>query len=268
MRNNIRGIDGTPIQRVRRTAPTEHSELFTDKELRHITKPPTPLTVALKTSLSAVAKFVKKHYRPFIRNVGNYTKLGLSIFLKNSKKMPSHICVLFSKKTRRKSLLLLVCIIVIGTIFFSLMKRSPAPAQPASQSYSQAAKNTLPKGTPEFATITPQGIQPSGGWTRVSPKTSDAVYAYADTIDSIRIIVSQQPLPKDFKTDTKNKIQELAIGYSAGEHLTIDSTDVYIGKSSSGQQSVVTTKNNLLILIKTNSAIDHGKLLNYIQSLR
>lgn len=139
---------------------------------------------------------------------------------------------------------------------------------------------TLPDGTtmttnnlsgkPEYPTMLPEGksIETLGGWTRVSPADREPVFAYVDTIGPNRIIVSQQPLPKQFKDDTASQVENFAKGYLADVKITAGNITAYIGTSAKGPQSVIFTKNNLLILIKSSVKIETAKWGEYISSLR
>ena len=80
--------------------------------------------------------------------------------------------------------------------------------------------------------------------------------AFADTIDGVPVSVSQQPLPEVFKKDTDAHLSELAKSYNATDKMNADGTTVYIGTSAKGPQSALFVKNNLLILIKSQSKID------------
>lgn len=128
----------------------------------------------------------------------------------------------------------------------------------------------LTKGTPSFKTLIPTGktIDDLGGWTRVSPTSADPVFAYIDKIGNTSVNLSQQPLPDSFKTDTNDQIASLASDFKATEKITIGSTVVYIGTSAKGPQSVIFSKNNLLVLIKSSVQINNNDWANYINSLQ
>lgn len=131
-------------------------------------------------------------------------------------------------------------------------------------------QQSLTKGTPDYATVLPTGktIRDLGGWTLVSPTGRDPVYAYIDKIGNMQINVSQQPLPKEFKPDTAEKIEKLAKEYGASEKLTVGNTIVHIGTSEKGPQSVIFYRDDLLILMKSSVRIDNGEWATYVNSLR
>ena len=129
----------------------------------------------------------------------------------------------------------------------------------------------LAHGSPSYPTVLPSGknIASLGGWSRVSPPNRNPVYAFADKIASVPVAVSEQPLPSEFLTDTSSKVSQLATDYNASQKVTFGNKDVfYIGTASNGQQSVILTKNNLLILIKSDSKIDTNSWVQYISALQ
>jgi len=132
-----------------------------------------------------------------------------------------------------------------------------------------SVKRQVVSESPDYQTILPQGksINELGGWKRVSPPKNEPVYAYGDKIGDIAISVSQQPLPSSFETDTGGHIRELAKGYNATDKITAGSTNVYIGTSAKGPQSVIFTKADLLILIKSQKKIDQKEWSAYIAAL-
>ena len=123
---------------------------------------------------------------------------------------------------------------------------------------------------PEYKTILPSGktIEELGGWKRISPTDRSAVFTYIDAIDNVQVNVSEQPLPDEFKEETATQIEQLAKGFKADEKVTVGSTEIYIGTSVDGPQSVIFTKNDLLILIKSASKIESNSWATYVNSLQ
>jgi hypothetical protein len=119
-----------------------------------------------------------------------------------------------------------------------------------------------------FQTILPAGrtIASLGGWERISPVNTAPVYAFADTIDEVTVSVSQQPLP--FSGAINEQVAQLASAYSATNAIDADNTKVYIGTSAKGPQSVIFTKKDLLVLIKSQAKIENDSWKRYISSLQ
>lgn len=122
---------------------------------------------------------------------------------------------------------------------------------------------------PDFQAVLPYGktISRLGGWQRVSPPENDPVFAFADKVDGIPVIVSQQPLPEAFKGNVNNQVADLAKKFNATTELEAGDTTVYVGTSSKGPQSVITAKNGLLILIKSEKVVKDVAWTDYVRSL-
>lgn len=140
----------------------------------------------------------------------------------------------------------------------------------ATDPNSLEASFNLERGTPKYPTVMPAGktAESLGGWTRISPKDRNPVYAYVDKIGNTSINVSQQPLPENFLADTAAKVEQLAINFKANEKVTIGSMDVHIGTSANGPQSVIFYKDTTLVLIKSTNKIDTNQWTQYINSLK
>jgi len=127
----------------------------------------------------------------------------------------------------------------------------------------------VPKNGPTYATILPSGksIASLGGWQRVSPDGTNPVYAYADTLDNVAISVSEQPLPDSFTNDG-TKLAQLAKTYSATDKVDASGISIFIGNSAKGPQSVIFSKKNLLVLIKSTKVIKNSSWSSYVSSLK
>lgn len=143
-------------------------------------------------------------------------------------------------------------------------------ARPSTATQTADPLHGLQRGTPDYRTLLPKDktTESLGGWVRVSPADRNPVYAYVDQIGTTSISVSQQPLPDTFKDDTHKQVEELAKSYSASEKIEVGGTPVYIGTSTKGPQSVIFTKDKLLILIKSTTHIENDQWQSYIASLR
>jgi hypothetical protein len=122
---------------------------------------------------------------------------------------------------------------------------------------------------PDFPTVLPSGktIEQLGGWGRVSPPNRNPVYAYSDNIDGVKIAVSQQPLPENFKADPAGRVKQLAQSFSATDKVMAGDTTAYVGTSLDGPQSVILQKSGLLILMKSVAKLTDKQWSDYISSL-
>lgn len=166
------------------------------------------------------------------------------------------------------SSLTLILIIIVTVSYLQSTNQNAATATKETKTVNKSG--VLTKGTPTYKTLLPAGktIVQLGGWTRVSPSNVDPVYAFVDKIGEIPINLSQQPLPSELKDDTDNQLSLLASDFRAEEKLMVGNTTVYIGTSAKGPQSVIFTKDNLLILIKSSVKISNEKWTSYINSLQ
>jgi len=122
---------------------------------------------------------------------------------------------------------------------------------------------------PTYEVVLPQrtSIDTLGGWQRVSPEGSEPIFAYSDTIEDTTISVSQQPMPKSFVGNVAAEVKRLAESYSATTVIEAGGTDVYIGRSARGPQSVIFAKGNTLVLIKSQKTISQAEWVRYINNL-
>lgn len=121
----------------------------------------------------------------------------------------------------------------------------------------------------EYQTVVPTGrtIGSLGGWKKISPPGKPAVYAFSDTIGGVIIHVSQQPLPDSFIGNSEARVAELAKSYNAQTTIDAGGTRAYLGTSAKGPQSVIFTKNNLLIMIKSQKKVPNASWSTYIKAL-
>jgi hypothetical protein len=163
----------------------------------------------------------------------------------------------------------IIALLIAAPLAFHTPK--PAKKAVASKASAAAALSAQRIEQPPYATILPKGktAQQLGGWGRVSPKTSDPVYAYADRIGGISITVSEQPLPDNFTADPDAKVAALAKQFNATKPLvTGPDTDAFIGTSVQGLQSIVATKQGLLLLIRSVQPIGDNVWGPYLDSLQ
>lgn len=124
--------------------------------------------------------------------------------------------------------------------------------------------------SPDFNALVPKNvsIDEVGGWQKLTPPSGDTVYVYIDTVGGALLNVSQQRLPESFKANTADSVKEMAKAYNATTPLTVSGTTAYIGTSADGPQSVIFSKNGLLVLIKSDKKIQDTSWISYINSLQ
>ncbi len=122
---------------------------------------------------------------------------------------------------------------------------------------------------PTYQTVLPKtkSIDSLGGWQVVRPPKNKPLYVYYDSIDGVDISVSQQQLPDEFKDNIDGHVAEIAKNFNATTKVDIGNTQMYIGTSAKGPQSVIVAKNNLLILIKSKQKISNDDWVAYLKTL-
>lgn len=153
--------------------------------------------------------------------------------------------------------------VTITTVVIALVAAGFVVRTVTSGSEDTAAKK------PTYQTVLPKdkSISQLGGWKRISPPGKDPVFAFADTIDGVPVSISQQPLPSSFKGDAISQTAEIAKKFNATDKIEAGSLDVYVGTSVKGPQSVIFTKNNLLVFIKSEKKIQDASWAAYAQAL-
>lgn len=156
-------------------------------------------------------------------------------------------------------LIIAVSILLFGAIAATVIALQPKQARPNAAQV-----------TPDFTALVPKNvsIDEVGGWQKLTPPSGDTVYVYVDTVDGALLNVSQQRLPESFKASTASSVKEMAKAYNATVPLEVSGTTAYIGTSADGPQSVIFSKNEVLVLIKSDKKIQDSSWISYINSLQ
>lgn len=140
----------------------------------------------------------------------------------------------------------------------SAAKTPVASSSPRETIENLKSRATLPKG---------KTINELGGWKLLRPPESPPLLAYVDNIGATPIQVTQQSLPTASKGDATSQIVEIAKKFNATNEIDAGTTKIYVGTSAKGPQSAIFTKNNLLIMIKTEEKIDDQAWVDYVKTL-
>lgn len=161
------------------------------------------------------------------------------------------------------ALILIVAGIVVGNKYLFGDKNSGAEVAGTSK----VTKEEVPEPTndPTFAIAKPQGRELPKEKIIFDPKRKFA--KFEDDINGIPISVSQQPIPDGIKSDPVAGTTKLAKDFGAAEEITVDGTKINYGQDEKGQQTVILTKNGLLIFILTSAQTDKEGLKIYAGNL-
>lgn len=120
---------------------------------------------------------------------------------------------------------------------------------------------------PDFEYTLPEGDQSSvEGAVKFDPQRK--VVNYKDTVAGVAVTVSQQKMPDSFKDDSQEKVKKIAADFSATRALTTATPTAYIGDSIEGPQTVIFTKNDLLIFILSANKLDDKDWAEYVTKLK
>lgn len=131
-------------------------------------------------------------------------------------------------------------------------------------------QNTKTSSVPTYQTLTPEKktIQSLGGWKKLSPPKGEPFYVFSDVINGVPINVSQQKLPDAFITDPETQTAQLAKSYNATSELAAGTTKVYLGSSAKGPQSLIFSRDSLLVLVQSQNKISDDAWIAYITALK
>lgn len=205
------------------------------------------------------------------KSPGNKT-IEIRLHLPRFKRLPviGAVARRLRRTSRKQRIIMFVAVLLVGAVIFFTSQRLQRSEQTATATTPSNPLEQLQKGTPDYPTLLPEGksAEDLGGWTRISPPERDPVYAYVDTIASVPVSVSQQPLPSTFKADPDAKVRDLALAQGADKTISAGTKKIYIGTSKNGPQSVIFNTDTLLVLIKSSSVVPDEEWKKYVESLR
>lgn len=166
-----------------------------------------------------------------------------------------------------------IAIAVIGGVW-AVARSDDKPAVMSDNAAVAGASQSnpdLPIEKPTFAILYPSGQKKEYEPTvrRISPADRAAVYTFVDSVKGIRVVVSQQIIPDNFKPDIAASIEKMARDFQATNVIEVDGAPVYYGWSErDGVQSIILEREGLLMLIRADSQLDSVDIESYIVSLR
>lgn len=165
--------------------------------------------------------------------------------------------------------------IVIGLIFGSLavtklLVDTKGPAgQTVQTTPSKAVKPVEPSAQPQFKVVIPKS-RPELATATAGTAAYDAKrnsYSFSDSFQDRTILVSQQPVPSNFKTDSE-ALTKIAQQLGTKEVMATSKGPAYLGTDSkSGQQTIVFVTKGVLIFIQSPFSYNALKWQPYLEAL-
>jgi len=104
---------------------------------------------------------------------------------------------------------------------------------------------------------------------RVSPEGNDPVYTFIDMVETSKVSISQQEVPKSFEYNKSVELERVAKEFQAIDVIQIDSMKVFHGVSDKNkQQSLIFIKGDLLVFIKSPQKLSDEAWAGYILNLK
>lgn len=150
---------------------------------------------------------------------------------------------------------------VLAIVGFSAAQVLPSKSKPTGQVQGATAMAQ----NPDFEIIT-SSTTPT---QQVKFDGEKKVAQFPDKVGDQTVVVSQQQLPDNFKSDPESEVKKLAEGFSATDVLTTGGDQVaYLSTSAKGAQTVLLQKNGLLIFLFSTEPIAKDIWSNYIATLK
>ena len=217
---------------------------------------------AAKKATKDARKLEKQRAKAHRKATGAPNKVAVSITVPTVKpsirKLPGYAD---NKKAYLWSAVL-VCLPLIAISLGLVLNRNARPTTKGEVNGAQTTTTTKP----DFSTIKPTTVDNQA--TDIKYDGTKKVASYNDVLDDVPITVSQQPLPSGFQSDPTGKVADLAKQINANDKISTSDTTAYAGLSIKGPQTVVFTKNDLLIFIYADKKIDVLTWTKYIESMR
>ena len=178
------------------------------------------------------------------------------------------------KPTRKQlyfTLPIIILLIGVGWFFTKSNNKSSTKSTNVLSAVDTQNKKTLPREKPKFKILYPLGSEKEivGDVVRSTPDNVAPGYRYFDDIGGVVVSITQQQLPESFKPDTATKLASMAKDFQATNVIKIDNNIIYHGLSEkTKQQSLIFTKDNLLIFIISETKISDDAWVGYILGLK
>lgn len=212
----------------------------------------------------------KKHKSNLSNIYARFTTV-LRVLISLPSKLINTILESFYLSRVKKPVFIILVLAFIGvSSFFVLRQFSSNHDSTATLGESSSAERVveeLPEATPLYDLLFPAGIDPSLYQVRLSspPAQPDPAYTYLDRPieGGVVVQVTQQAEPDNFN------LAEAAEGFGLSSVIQIDGNNIYHGFSERGGiQSLIFTKENRIVSIRSPQKLSDDAWVNYILSLQ
>ncbi|MDB5175373.1 MAG: hypothetical protein JWM81_231 [Candidatus Saccharibacteria bacterium] len=164
---------------------------------------------------------------------------------------------------------IVVAVLLIGSGAGLKTKDVLAQRHAAAAAKAVTDKAKLAASSPAFSPITPtKDAATTSTKTQIAFDAVHNVYSFSDSFKGNNLVVSQQPIPAKFKSGSE-AVSTIAASLSAKQSTPVDGGVAYIASDAkSGAQTVVFTKNDLLIFIQSPFRHDASDWKTYIDTFK
>jgi len=199
-------------------------------------------------------------------------RIELALTLPDTKKIKDRSLKKLSKLTKKQKRIGIVAVSLLVVLCgFKVLTVNKKGQSSNEQGVLGSNNSKIPINvTPEFAVLKPNNkrIEDLGGFARTSPQGAAAAYTYIDTIGGTRVKLTQQQLPQAFKEKPVTELEKLAKNFNASKLIQIDDIAAYIGKSEKGPQTLIFTKDDLLVFAVADNELEEVQWVQYVSGLK
>ncbi len=169
----------------------------------------------------------------------------------------------YKKNTYAKVISALVVIILLNVVAVSIVKNhnNGRSVQGVTTGKSSAT-------TPSYKPFLPGGEVANTNSQAYKYTAEKQLVGYTDKIGQNEILVTQQPLPEEFKDNPDGRVEIFAKNANYNELLQITGGRAHLGTSEKGPQFVVFHKNGLMIFLRSDKKLLNADWTNYINGLK
>ncbi len=258
---------GKPKVKLTRAQRKQLREAQFQAELKSRPEPKSPLQnapVAEKVTDNNTAKNVNVSLNLTLPRV-DISKLSSKLPKKLDRFAPKALKAQLRKRSKKQLWIGSASLVIITVAVLGLLLGNPSGQRQkgeskgvlAEQSIKIAFKPLLPNGKSEETTASKTALDGQGR----------PIYTFTDKIGNTDLTITEQPLPESLKGETDSKMEKMAKDLYLTDVINASNPKAYLGTSVKGPQTVIFTKNDLLVFIQSQSKIDKDQWSDYVTRL-